>query len=97
VRRFDALTGGEDVGAARFGVSTVFALGNLTLARGTFGVFTGGGSLRTEGGSVGADVTGGAFSLTVLAGVLGSVMSDVNIGIWSDWDEMVMAFAGLGT
>jgi hypothetical protein len=40
MRRFEALTGGEDGGARCFGVSKAFALGIGTLPLGIFGVCT---------------------------------------------------------
>ena len=44
VRRFEALTGGDEGGADRFGVSIGFGLGRGIFARGTLGDCTGSGS-----------------------------------------------------
>ena len=92
MRRFEALTGGDEFGAGRFGVSAGFDLGNRIFAGGGLGVSTGGGgSSNTLDCTTGAEVTGGlAFGLTAFAGVLGSVTSDDCTGIWSGSDEMVM-------
>jgi len=94
--RLEALTGGDEFGAGRFGISTGFGFGSRILARGGgFGVSAGTGFCSTLDIITGAKVTGGAGRLalasTTLAGVLGSVTSESKTGKWSDSDEMVMA------
>jgi hypothetical protein len=103
VRRFEALTGGDDGGAGRLGVSAAFTLGTGTFPRGIvgvctgdiFGVCTGGGFGGGLGLIAGADMTG-ALGLGFLkpSGVLGRATSDVETGTWSDSDEMVMILSG---
>jgi hypothetical protein len=82
VRRFVALTGGDEVGGGRLGVSTGFDLGRRIFACGGFGVCTDCGSGSTLDGIIGTEVTDSADTdLTALAGVLGSVTSDEMTGI----------------
>jgi hypothetical protein len=97
VRRFEALTGGEDVGGGRVGVWTGFDLGRDIFARGSLGVCMGCGSWNTLDGIIGTEVFDGSDTdLTTLAGVLGSVTLDEMNGMGSDSDEMVMTWAGCG-
>ena len=75
LRRFEALTGGEEGGAGRFGVSRARTLGTGTLPLGIFGVFAGacGG---TTGRGAGVLAVRSILFLTTLGGVLGSVTSE---------------------
>jgi hypothetical protein len=93
VMRLEALTGGDELGAGRFGVSAGFGFGSRILARGGFGASTRAGSCSTLDGITGEEVTFGlGLASVALAGELGSVTSsDVKTGMWSDSDEMVMA------
>jgi hypothetical protein len=82
VRRFEALTGGDEVGGGRLGVSTGFDLGRRIFVRGGFGVCMDCGSGSTLDGIIGTEVTDRADTdLTASAGVLGNVTSDEMTGI----------------
>jgi hypothetical protein len=79
MRRFEALTGGDEVGAGRLGVSIGFFFGRGIFGREAFGVSTGvvTGSANTLDGIAGAETRGGVGAdLTVLAGVPGRVTLD---------------------
>jgi hypothetical protein len=82
VRRFEAETGGDEVGGGRVGVSTGFDLGRVIFARGGLGVCMDCGAGSTLTGTAGAEVTdGGDTDLTSLAGVPGSVTPDETKGM----------------
>jgi hypothetical protein len=92
VRRLEALTGGDEVGAGRLDVSTDFLLGSRILAGGGLGVSMGivtgsSNTLERMSGKVMMGVAG--TDLTALAGVLDRVISEM----WSDSEEIVMTLA----
>jgi hypothetical protein len=82
VRRFEAETGGDEVGGGRVGVSTGFDLGRVIFARGGLGVCMDCGAGSTLSGFVGTAMTdGGDTDLTTLAGVPGNVTPDEMKGV----------------
>jgi hypothetical protein len=76
MRRFEALTGGEDGGARCFGVSKAFALGIGTLPLGIFGVCTDDCWDILDCGAGVWTTPDCALALRSFGGVLGSVTSD---------------------
>jgi hypothetical protein len=95
-RQLEALTGGDEVGAGRLGVSTGFFLGSRIFAGGGLGVSMGivAGSSNTLEGTSSKVMTGAVGTdLTALAGVLGSVTSEIR----SDSEEIVRTLADRDT
>lgn len=104
ISRFEALTGGEDGGAARLGDSNALTMGTGTLPRGILGVRTGGTTATTSATGVGARggrilAIGGrvTFVLTARGGVLGSVTSEKPVGKASGSESRRITLAPGGT
>lgn len=98
VKRFEALTGGEEVGAGRWGVSAVFFFGSRTFAGGGLGFGTGTGTdfASPSGREKAVDVESGrgVMGSIARAGVLGKVTPDEMGGGGSDSKEIVTVFEG---